>query len=55
LRSVQSPRFRPECRWVAVNTGLSVDTVNIAIHRLLRAGELAMEFSRWKTTRAHYA
>jgi hypothetical protein len=56
LRLAQSPGFRAECRWIAVRTGLSIDTVNVAIHRLLRTGDLIMESSTcWKTTRPHYA
>ena len=56
LRLVCSPGFRAECRWIAVRTGLSVDNVNVAIHRLLLAGELVMESSTcWIATQPSYA
>ena len=43
LTSVQRDGFRPDSRWIAMVTGLSVDTVNEALHRLLRTGKLRME------------
>jgi transcriptional regulator with XRE-family HTH domain len=56
LRLTQSPGFRVQTRWIAVRTGLPVDAVNMALHRLLRDGDLVMESaSSWKTTRSHYA
>jgi hypothetical protein len=56
LRLAQSPDFRVQSRWIAMRTGLSIDTVNIALHRLLRDGDLVMESStHCKTTRTHYA
>jgi DNA-binding GntR family transcriptional regulator len=56
LRLAQAPGFRVQSRWIAARTGLPVDTVNIALHRLLSDGDLVMESSTcWKTTRPHYA
>jgi hypothetical protein len=56
LRLAQSPGFRVQSRWIATRTGLPVDTVNVALHRLVRDGDLVMESSTsWKTTRPHYA
>lgn len=43
LTSVKRDGFRPDSRWIAMVTGLSVDTVNEALHRLLRTGKLKME------------
>ncbi len=43
--------FRPDSRWIATRTGVSVDDVNAALHRLLRAGRLAMvSANRWVVT-----
>jgi hypothetical protein len=36
VRLSQTARFRPDCRWVAEETGVSVDEVNLALSRLLR-------------------
>jgi hypothetical protein len=56
LRLAQTPGFCVQSRWIATRTGLPVDTVNIALHRLLRDGDLVMVSSTsWKTTRLHYA
>jgi transcriptional regulator with XRE-family HTH domain len=56
LRAAQSPGFRVQSRWIATRTGLPVDSVNAALHRLLRDGDIVMESANhWKTTRSHYA
>ena len=34
--------FRHDSRWIATRTGIPVDEVNAALHRLLRAGTLRM-------------
>jgi hypothetical protein len=34
--------FRPDSRWLASVTGVSVDRVNIVLQRLLRVGALRM-------------
>jgi transcriptional regulator with XRE-family HTH domain len=41
------PGFRPDSRWIARTLGLSVDDVNIALHRLLRLGRLEMTRCAW--------
>jgi transcriptional regulator with XRE-family HTH domain len=43
LSAVGRDGFRPDSRWIATVTGLSVDLVNAALHRLLRTGKLRME------------
>jgi len=34
--------FRPDCRWIAEHSGVTVDEVNLALQRLLRLGLLEM-------------
>jgi hypothetical protein len=36
LRLCRSEGFRPDCRWIAEQTGVPVDVVNVALTRLLR-------------------
>lgn len=36
LRLSRTADFKPDCRWIAVRTGASVDEVNVALNRLLR-------------------
>ncbi len=36
LRLCRTPAFRPDCRWIADQIGVSVDDVNLALSRLLR-------------------
>lgn len=56
LRLVGSRAFRPDSRWLAIRTGLQVDAVNAALHRLLHQGQLVMKSSNhWSATRAPYA
>ena len=38
VRLSREPRFQPDCRWLARQTGVSVDEVNLALTRLLRLG-----------------
>ncbi|MEA2462909.1 MAG: hypothetical protein QOJ98_656 [Acidobacteriota bacterium] len=41
--------FRPDSRWLASVTGVSVDRVNIVLQRLLRVGALRMGSpGRWE-------
>lgn len=40
--AVARPRFRPDSRWLATQTGLNVDTVNASLQSLLRTGRLQM-------------
>jgi hypothetical protein len=44
----QGPEFRPDCRWLAEQTGIAVDEVNIALSRLLRLNLLAGDEKKWK-------
>jgi hypothetical protein len=49
LRLVADHRFRPDSRWIATMTGITLDEVNRALHWLLHERRLAMEsFDRWK-------
>ena len=41
-RLVGHSEFRPNCRWLAVRAGISLDRVNAALHDLLRQGRLVM-------------
>lgn len=46
--AIGRPAFRPDSRWLASVSGLSVDRVNIALHTLLRSRQLRMEAAdRW--------
>ena len=45
VRLSREPRFRPDCRWIADQAGVSVDDVNLALTRLLRLG---MIDGQWK-------
>ena len=36
LRLSRTPEFKPDCRWIAHQTGSSVDAINVALSRLLR-------------------
>jgi transcriptional regulator with XRE-family HTH domain len=48
LRAIGRRAFRPDCRWIAAVTGLSLDTVNASLHRLLRDRALRMDsHDRW--------
>ena len=42
--------FRPDCRWIAEQSGLSVDQVNMALSRLLRLRLLEMAEGQWRDT-----
>jgi hypothetical protein len=56
LRLARAAGFRPNSRWIATRTGLAMDAVNAALHRLVYHGDLVMESAdRWVTTRAPYA
>lgn len=48
--AVSRPGFRHDSRWIATRTGIPVDDVNAALHRLLRAGALQMvAATNWRT------
>lgn len=42
--------LRHDARWIAERTGISIDAVNAALHRLLASGALRMEASDVWTT-----
>lgn len=41
-RAIDRSTFRPDSRWLASMTGISVDRVNISLQTLLRCGQLRM-------------
>jgi IS30 family transposase len=52
LEAVARRNFKPDSRWIASVTGLSLDTVNAALHRLLRDRALRMDSrDRWTIVR----
>lgn len=56
LKLARSPAFRTHSRWIATRTGLPVDAVNAALHRLLYQGDLVMKSpNRWTITRTSHA
>jgi transcriptional regulator with XRE-family HTH domain len=44
----RSEAFRADCRWIAEETGVTTDAVNIAVSRLLRLGLMEMDKDRWR-------
>lgn len=53
VSGIARPTFRPDCRWLAMVTGISVDRVNIALALLLRTGRLRMpSASQWLVTQS---
>jgi hypothetical protein len=38
VRLSRAPDYRPDCRWIAQQAGVTVDEVNLALTRLLRLG-----------------
>jgi hypothetical protein len=51
LRLCRSPEFHADCRWIAGETGVSVDEVNLAVSRLLRLRLLQVNGEEsWKDT-----
>jgi plasmid maintenance system antidote protein VapI len=50
MRAIQRRGFRPDSRWLAAISGLSIDRVNIALHALLHTGRLTMKNEKqWET------
>ena len=48
LQLVVNPDFRPDCRWIAVKSGVDVDNVNRALHALIYQRRLTMSTpERW--------
>jgi len=51
LRLARSYEFRPDCRWIARESGATVDEVNVALSRLLRLRLLRISTSgKWTDT-----
>lgn len=51
VRISRMPGFRPDCRWIAKQLGVSVDNVNLSLCRLLRLRLLKIErANQWKVT-----
>jgi transcriptional regulator with XRE-family HTH domain len=48
LAAVRRKNFVASSRFIATRTGLGVDTVNVALFRLLRSGRLSMHGERWE-------
>lgn len=42
LPLVSAPDFRPDCRWIAMKSGVDVDNVNRALHLLIHERRLVM-------------
>jgi transcriptional regulator with XRE-family HTH domain len=50
LKLARAPGFRTDSRWIAATLDINLDEANMAVHRLLRLGLLAMEErDRWVT------
>ncbi len=56
LRLARTPGFCTQSRWIATRTGVPLDAVNVALHRLLHCGELVMKsHNHWETKRPSHA
>lgn len=54
LKLVRSGRYQPNSRWLATRTGIPVDSVNAALHRLIYQRQLVMKTSiEWKAVNIH--
>ena len=52
IHSIKQPGFRPDSRWLATRAGISIDRINIALHRLIHQRQLRMESpDRWTVSR----
>ena len=52
IHTIKQPGFRPDSRWLATRAGISIDRVNIALHRLIHQRQLRMESAdRWTVSR----
>ena len=50
LTCVSDPRFRADCRWIASQSGLSVDDVNRTLFSLLSSGRVSFRtLTHWET------
>lgn len=43
LGALQRRDFRPNARWLAIRLGISIDTINVSLQRLLRTGAMVMK------------
>lgn len=53
LQLAKAPSFRTHSRWIATHTGIPLDAVNVALHRLLHHGDLVMKSANRWTPKAH--
>jgi hypothetical protein len=52
VEAIGRPPFRPDSRWLASVAGISVDSVNVVLQKLLRTGSLRMvSRERWELAR----
>ena len=42
IELARHPRFRPDCRWLAMMSGLELDDVNRALHHAIRTRRLVL-------------
>lgn len=42
LAAASSPDFRPDCRWIAMKSGVDIDDINRALHFLIHQRRLVM-------------
>jgi hypothetical protein len=42
LAAAAAPDFRPDCRWIAMKTGIDVDDINRTLHFLIHQRRLVM-------------
>ena len=48
LPLISAPDFRPDCRWIAMKSGVDLDNVNRALHLLIHERRLVMSSpTRW--------
>ena len=51
LQLASTPGFRPDCRWIAMKSGVHLDNVNRALHRLIHERRLVMSSpTKWTVT-----
>jgi transcriptional regulator with XRE-family HTH domain len=54
VRLISSGNFQPNTRWIAIRTGLPIDSVNAALQSLLSRRVLVMKSpSSWKFKKSH--
>jgi plasmid maintenance system antidote protein VapI len=51
LRVASAPGFRPDCRWIAMQSGVDLDNVNRALHLRIHERRLVMSSAnQWTVT-----